>query len=199
LKKLGPFDQAPYLTKLMREARTPAEAMDTAATYGGLGGLLGLALGLAGTVSGSSAGSRVLAGIRGLALGAATGVAVSFLIVPAFFRFYEPNSELLVSALTHGAIWAAIGAACGLTLGLALPGRSLRLSAMLGGLIGGGLGTLVYEMASAVAFPLAEKEAFIPTLPTARLIAHLSVAGLVALGAALCVSGRPVRSSRSTT
>jgi hypothetical protein len=172
--------------------------LGAALAYGGLGGLLGLTLGVAGGLARRSSRGAIAAGLTGLVLGEALGLATTLLLL----RWYHAsrialtdenhNQDLGLALATHGGIWLAIGAAAGAALGLGLGGGRL-VRGIIGGILGAAIATVIYEFGGAIMFPLAET--FRPTAGTApaRLLAHLSVALCVstfALWAALHLSLR---------
>jgi hypothetical protein len=101
---------------------------------------------------------------------------------------------LLLPLLVHGGVWSAIGLAAGSAFGAGLGGRGRILHAALGGLSGAIAATLVIEVASALAFPLAKAHRPVSEAPGARLLACLGVASFVAAGAAR--GGRELEAKR---
>jgi hypothetical protein len=183
------------LSQLQPTTRTMsiADTRNAALAFGALGGLLGLALGAAGGLACRSLRAAGWAGLTGLVLGAAAGVGLAMLVGPWVFKlstrpdlpaWLDPEGMIL-PMLIHGAIWCAIGAAGGLALavGLGLGPRAMG-RAMLGGLLGAALATVIYEVAGAQFFPLAQTTNLIATSSWARLLARLLVTVLVAFGAA---------------
>ena len=166
-------------------------ARDRAATlaYGGLGMVLGLALGVAGGLVRRSPTAAVAAGLAGLVLGAAAGAGATRVSLPYYHAARaaahdeDKTNDLALALMTHGAIWAAVGAAAGLALGLGLGGGGRIARAILGGILGACLAAGIYEFAGAIMFPT--HETFRPMAISAmpRLLAHLSVALWVAVGA----------------
>ena len=83
----------------------------------------------------------------------------SLLVLPYFFRNQDPHSQdLMLPLLTLGSICSAVGAAGGLAFGVGLGGRDRWMKSLLGGLLGAGLGTVVYEVVGALAFPADKTE-----------------------------------------
>jgi hypothetical protein len=110
----------------------------------------------------------------------------SRVLIPVFFRNVDDQAaDLILPLLTHGGMWCPIGAAAGLAFGVGLGGRGRAPRAALGGLLGAGVGTMVYEAAGALLFPLAKTVLPISLSAGARLLAHLAVAVPAALCAAV--------------
>ncbi len=88
-----------------------ARIYSAAFTFATLGAILGLAMGLAGGLARRWLSAGAKAAIGGLVLGAAIAGCVSLILVPIFFKRYDPQSNSLVMPLlTHGAIWSTTGA-----------------------------------------------------------------------------------------
>ena len=158
-------------------------------SYGALGATLGLALGLVGGLARRSATTGLMAGILGLVLGGAAGAGVTQGLLPAYFHAWMTSEDHLSSNITmplliHGGIWTAAGLAAGLALGLGLGGWGRAVQAAIGGALGAVFGTFLYEFAGPFTFPNASTSDPIASERFARLLAHLSVAVFVALGAA---------------
>jgi hypothetical protein len=174
----------------IEEARAGDRAMKAAVTYraavafGALGASLGLALGLAGGIVHRSARSGLIGAALGATLGGAAGFLATWLLMPIYFRFYDPDrDDLLLASLIQGAIAAAIGAAGGASFGFGDRGRIPR--ALVGGLLGGVAGVLIYELAGALAFPLDQTTKPISATPGTRLLGRILVTCLAAVGAAI--------------
>jgi hypothetical protein len=169
--------------------------------YGALGGFLGLALGLIGGLAQRSVGLAVSAAAIGLLVGGAAGAGTTFGLLPSYFAAERASgdhfsSDITTPLLFHAAIWTAAGLAAGLALGLGLGGWRRAFQAGVGGALGAVLGTFVYEVIGPFAFPNAATSEPFATERLARLMAHLSIALLVALGAAwsaryLSAKGKP--------
>jgi hypothetical protein len=158
-------------------------------TYGGLGMLLGLGLGVAGGLVRRSATAAVAAGLAGLVLGAAAGAGATRAVLPYYHAARaaagdeNKTNDLALALMTHGAIWTAVGAAAGLALGLGLGGGGRIARAVIGGILAALLAAAIYEFAGAIIFPIAETFRPMAVAPAPRLLAHLSVALWVAVGA----------------
>ncbi|QDV34801.1 hypothetical protein [Tautonia plasticadhaerens] len=97
--------------------------------------------------------------------------------------------------LTHAGIAAAVGAAGGAALGVGLGlGRGVG-RAVVGGLVGAAGGAVLYDLAGALAFPVAGTSEPISAAVATRLLLHLFVAVSAAFGTARAASpaeaGRP--------
>jgi hypothetical protein len=161
-----------------------------AATFAVTGGFLGLALGLAGGIARRSASAGSGSAILGLLLGAAAPAVVAKVLLPIFFKRFNPSSnELMLSLLTVGAIWLSVGAAGGLAFGVALGGRGRWKATLVGGIAGAAVAAIVYEIAGALAFPAGKTDLPLATSLPARAMAHILVAILTAAGAVLSLRG----------
>jgi hypothetical protein len=206
----GTFAPPPELTSTVNFSLSPILAREKSAaniknatlTFGLLGAVLGVALGAAGGAARRSTRAGVVAGTVGLVLGGAVGAQTAWVLMPIAERNQVLVSESMFFVLMiHGGIWSAIGAAGGLAFGLGIGGRGRILRAMLGGLVGASLGTVVYDLLGAVAFPAAETGSSLSITWGTRLLAHLCVTVAAALGVALALdaqaprpgSSRPVR------
>jgi hypothetical protein len=167
-------------------ART--SGLNGALAFGGLGAFLGLALGLAGGLCRSSTKSALVGAIVGFVLGGLAGALPSFGLMPYQWKHRNDDpsgTQLLTPLLIHSGLWAGTGFAAGLAFGLATYGlKGTRIvEAALAGLVGAMLGTLVFELAGALAFPGARTANPFAETGQARLMARLCVALFVALGA----------------
>ena len=104
-----------------------ADTRNAALAFGLLGACLGGLFGLAGGLARWSASAMATAGLLGTILGLACGAALSFAVLPLFFRTAPiyPDYDLIFSMLMHGSIWGAAGAAAGLAFAVGL--REWRL------------------------------------------------------------------------
>jgi hypothetical protein len=178
--KIEAFPTPEGQVKVIRD-RTASAAV----SFAQQGAILGLALGLAGGLARRSPRAGLTAAALGLALGAAAAGGAALVLVSIYFRNESPEFDpLVLSLLTHAGIWSAAGAAAGLAFGVGLGGRVRAARAALGGLLGAVGGTLVYEMVGALAFPLAKTSQPVSETVVTRLLAHLAVAALVAVGTA---------------
>lgn len=176
-------------TKEMRRLKRDATTRTAMTSYGLLGGLLGLGLGLTGGRARSSWARGLTAGAVGLVAGWAAGAALSWKLVPMFFDAAAVGGEgfaddLTFPMLVHLGLWVSAGVAGGLGLGIGTGSWRQGVLAVLGGAAGAALGTVLSEFGSALAFPMAEANLPISTQSGSRLLAHMSVAVVAALGAA---------------
>ncbi len=188
--KIGGYQKQAMMSEIEGEASRIAERKKAAASFGLLGLVLGAGLGL---IGGWVAGSPVRAGLGavggGLA-GAAAGAGLSWAAVPLFFRYQDPETGLMVLAMTHAAIFIGIGGASGLGLGLGLGGASSIARALFGGLLGGFIGTIALETVNSLAFPLMRTFEPIASERTPRLVMYLCVAVCIGLLAGLATARR---------
>jgi hypothetical protein len=162
-----------------------ALVMSASATFTALGALVGLSLGLAGGLARRSAAAGAKAALLGCVVGAGATAAVSLLAVPYFFKNHDPQShDLTLPLLTLASIGSSIGAAGGLAFGIGIGGRDRWLKSLVGGLIGAALGTVIYEIVGAIAFPAARTHLPISETATTRAMLHILVAGYAGVGAA---------------
>ena len=189
--KLPPEIQASLTKRTMELKRRQGVSMDRAAAlaYGGLGMFLGLALGAAGGLVRRSPVAAIAAGLIGLVLGGAAGAGTTLALLPSYHAALaarqdeDKENNLSLALMTHGGIWVAVGAAAGLALGLGLGGLGRIARATIGGILGACLAAAIYEFAGAIVFPTAETFRPMAVAPAPRLLAHLSVALCVAVGA----------------
>ncbi len=98
---------------------------------------------------------------------------------------------MLLPILLLGGIWSAVGAAGGLAFGIGMGGRDRILLGALGGLVGAALGTILYEVLGAMAFPIAETGSPIAATSPTRLLGRVMVTLSAAAGAAIMIQGSP--------
>jgi hypothetical protein len=170
--------------------RAAADAKNAAVAFGLLGAALGIALGVAGGLAqGSSRAAGAAAAVGGL-LGAALGGGVAWALTILDYRIRDPSSHsLLLPLVLHGGIGAAVGAAGGLALALGHNSRAQAARAAAGGALGGALGAIVYEVVSALAFPLAETVQTIAVSWGPRLVDRLLIAIFASMAAGLAIGG----------
>jgi hypothetical protein len=177
-----------------RKGELKADTQNAALAFGLLGAILGLGLGITGGLveEASRTGRWAMAGLTGLAVGAALGVGASLALVPLFHqaRMANPLSlDLTIPMLVHAGIWAAVGAGGGLAFGIGSAGDRRRIArTTIGGLVGGALAAVAYETIGALAFPLADTPRPLSLTWGSRLLARLLVATLAAAGAAAVVT-----------
>jgi hypothetical protein len=167
-----------------------AEVKNVALSSGLFGALLGTFLGACGGLGRRSPAAARRAALIGLGAGAVAGTGMALVIVPRYFRWYlrlRPEG-LVPPLLMHGGIWGAIGAAGGLAFGLGLGGRGHAAKALLGGLLGALMGTALYEILGALAFPMSRTDHPVAAAWAPRLLARLLVATLAATATAMAVT-----------
>jgi len=167
-----------------------AEVKNVALSSGLFGALLGTALGACGGLGRRSRAAARRAALIGLGAGAVAGMGMALAIVPRYFRWYlrlRPEG-LVPPLLMHGGIWGAIGAAGGLAFGLGLGGRGHAARALLGGLLGALMGTALYEILGALAFPMSRTDHPVAADWAPRLLARLLVATLAAVATTMAVA-----------
>ncbi len=171
--------------------RRAAWDRSAALAYGSLGMLLGMVLGATGGQSRRSPRAAILGGVTGLILGGAAGAGTTLALVPSFHQARaaaseeDHNKDLGLALRTHGGIWLAVGAAAGLALGIGLGGGARMARAIVGGILGAVIGAAIYEFGGAILFPASQTFQPMAFEATPRLLAHLSVALCVAVGALL--------------
>ncbi len=154
--------------------------------YMAMGAIVPLSLGAAAGLARRSSRTAVLAAVSGAILGAGLGAGASSVVIPIFYKNWDPSSfDMALPLLTHGALWGSVGAAAGLAIGLGvgLGGGPAALKALFGGLFGALAATAIYEVAGAVAFPTSKTELPISNSLVTRAIAPMLVVALTAVGA----------------
>jgi hypothetical protein len=169
-------------------AKRGAQLFEAGLTFASLGAILGLALGLAGGAVRGPGSSGWIAPSVGAMLGGASGAAASLLILPVYYRLFDPDTnELIVGLATQMVIASCVGSAGGVAFGIGRGERGFAIRALVGGLLGAVAGVLVYQMAGAIAFPLDGTSTPIPVTTSARLFARLAVTILASAGVAMGV------------
>ena len=172
---------------LIRAAR--AHLTSSVYAFTSLGAILGLSLGLSGGLARRSVRAESTGALAGCVVGSIAGASVSLLVLPHFFKAYDPQSQdLVLPLLTLGSICSSVGAAAGLAFGIGLGARDHWLKSLVGGLIGAALATVVYEVVGAVAFPADKTELPISQTYATRAMLHVLVGSLTAVGSALGLS-----------
>ncbi len=176
--------------EVMRRLDT-ARIHSATASFAAMAGILGLAMGLSGGLMRRSASAGARAALLGLLLGAGAVAIGSLIIVPIFFRSYDPHStDLVLPLLTHGAIWLTAGASGGLALGWGLGGGRWK-NTLAGGVAGAAGATIIYEIVGAMAFPAGKTDLPLSMTMSTRAMAQLLVAILTAVGAVLALRLSP--------
>lgn len=189
-KTLGGYQKEAMDSRIQALARGAADRKRAAASFAWLGFVLAASLGWMGNRAASSTRSRIIGAVAGGAVGAATGAAVSWIAVPLFYRYQDPDSGLLVLFLTHAAIFGSVGAASGLALGLGMEDRSRLGPAILGGSLGALIGTMALEASNSLAFPLMRTFEPIASQGAARGLSYACVAVSTALASGLAAEWR---------
>ena len=101
---------------------------------------------------GGGPGGRRTAAVLGAAAGIAAAAIATWVSVPVFYRFVDPQMGVTAPIVTHMAIFGAIGEAGGLGLGLGVGGRGKAVNGLLGGLLGGIIGAVVYDLVASIVF-----------------------------------------------
>lgn len=151
---------------------------------GAFGALLGLAFGAAGGLAIRSSGKALRSAVLGAVLGAIAAGAAA-LVATRFFHQSRDliANELIASLLLHSAMWVAVALPASLAFSLGTGSRRLGIGrALLGGALGALIGTVVFEFAGAVVFPMDDTGEPISTTALSRLAARLCVALFTALG-----------------
>jgi hypothetical protein len=169
-----------------------AAARNGAVAFGVLGLFLGGCLGLAGGLTRRPR-FAVAAGGLGSVLGFAAGAGASLALLPVCLvsRVRYPHSDLVITILTHGAIWGLLGAVAGLAFAVGLGEKNLWVRALAAGFLGALVGAFAFDLIGVFAFPMAKTDDPISRTWVTRLMARLLVT--VATAAALSVV-LPVRS-----
>lgn len=172
------------ITGPTQETRRVAIAQTAALVYGAFGGLLGLGLGLAGGVTAGRTGSVKLAAAIGAAGGFAAGALAALAVLPPYLNWAGDSlGDPLPSLAMHCGLWVPLGAVVGLALGVGRCGFRRAAVFALGGALGAVVGTAIYEILGAVAFPLSETSDPVAGTWPARLLTFLLLAPAMALGA----------------
>jgi hypothetical protein len=180
----------PIQIQSLAMARHAAQGFEATIAFGSLGAVLGLALGLAGGCARGSARAALIAAIAGSILGGTAGAVMPSVLLPIYFRMYNPDREdMILAILIHGGNWSVIGAAAGAAFGIGLGDRGRALRALLGGLLGAIAGVLVYEVVGGLAFPLDGTSDPLSATWGTRLFARLAVTILASAGAAIGALG----------
>jgi hypothetical protein len=178
----------PALSPALAQEQRAANINNATLAFGLLGTIVGLTLGVAGGLARRSLKSGVMAGVIGLLAGGAVGAGVARALVPISEDYSQLLSDNLgYSLLIHGGIWSAVAAAGGLAFGLGIAGRGTIPRAILGAIVGALLGAAVYEVAGALAAPMAETSRPLSITSATRLFARLTTTIPMALGAVWAV------------
>jgi MFS family permease len=170
-----------------------ADAKNAGLAFAFLGTSLGVGLGVAGGLTRRSGRAATAAALLGLIVGAAAGAGMSLALLPPYNGYKaqhpdEASRDVILPLLVHAGIWSAVGASGGLAFGFGLGARRVLPRIVLGGIAGAALGTIVYELIGAVAFPAAQTTQFVSATGPTRLFARLAVTLLAAAGVAVAAS-----------
>jgi hypothetical protein len=173
-----------------------ADAKNAGLAFALLGIAVGGGLGVAGGLGRRSSRAALWAGLLGVALGAAAGAGMSLALLPLYNTYKvrhpdEASRDLVLPLLVHLGVWSVVGAAGGLTFGVGLGVRGVLPKVVFGGLVGAAVGTAVYELVGAAAFPAAKTAQFVSATWPTRLFARLAVTVAAALGVVLAVAEQP--------
>lgn len=167
-----------------------AAVRNASLTYSAQGAILGLAFGLAGASGNRRRAQGAIGTVFGLVAGMVAGLLVSHQAYRMFLRVMDPNSDdLIMPMLAHGLVWGIVGAIAGLAYGLGNGTGAVR--AGVGGLIGGVLAAGLFQVVGAVLFPSDETTHPLADATIPRLLAHASLALLVATVIGLTRPGTP--------
>ena len=175
-KSIGGYQKQAVTAQIQGEAMHVVEKKKAGFASGLMGLCLGVSLGLTGGLTRGTARTALTGATVGGLAGAALGGILSWIAIPLFFRFFDPESGFLILFLTHAEIFAGVGVAAGLALGLGLGDRRILARAIFGGLIGALLGTMAFESANALAFPLMRTFEPMPNEPIPRVLMYFCVA-----------------------
>jgi hypothetical protein len=167
-----------------------AAVRNGALTFGVLGLCLGGALGIAGGLAQRSPIATTRGGLLGAILGLALGAGLSLALLPWSLRLQNRYSDdelivLLISLVMHALIWGLVGASAGLAFAVGCEEPRLWTRAFVAGFFGAIVGTVAFELAGGLFFPLAATHQPIsetwPTRLLARLLVTLAVASALVL------------------
>jgi len=183
--KLDSYERSSVLSQIIREETPPTEAKNAALTYGLLGLALGGSLGLAGGLARRSPRAGVKAGLIGGMLGGATGAGAAWPMTYLFYHYLDPESGVALPLLIRSGILLPVGAAAGLAFGSGSGGRRSIIRGLLGGIAGAALGTMLFEVFNAAAFPLVRVTSPISGERLPRLLLIFCVTVFTSLGTAV--------------
>ncbi len=198
-KKISGYQKQNVTARIQGDAMRIVERRKAAASFGLLGLALGVCLGLAGGLAGGSPRTAVSGAVGGGIAGAAVGGGLSYAVVPLFYQYLDPEQGLLVLFFAHAVIFAGLGAAAGSGLGLGLANRSVLAGSIFGGMFGALIGTVAFETANSLAFPLMRTFEPIPSEWLPRMLIYLCVAAGTALLAGLAAGGPSRKPAASAT
>lgn len=187
-EKMGGYQQNAARAESESKAEQVRERKKASAVFGVLGLALGLALGLVGGLTAGAPAFGLARAAAGGLIGLVLAAGVSWIAIPIFFRFLDPESGgLLLVFMTHAEIFLTVGATAGLALGLGLGDKQAMVRALFGGLFGALIGTISLEIITALEFPMMRTFQPISSEPLPRLLAHVCVAVGASFVAALAV------------
>lgn len=185
--------QSVMMTSAKVMASTPATedtatVRNGAVAFGVLGLCLGGALGLAGGLARKSPRATIRGGLLGVVLGLALGVGVSLGALPWFVSQQNRYADddliiLLVSLVMHALLWGLLGAAAALAFAVGFEEPRLWGRVAFAGFFGAVVGTVAFELAGGLLFPLAATHQPVSETWPTRLLARL----VVALGTGIAI------------
>jgi hypothetical protein len=196
-KSLGTYEKENARAAASRAASNILERRKATVAYGLLGLALGAFLGLTGGLAGGSVRSSLGGAAAGGVTGALAGAGLSAVLVPVFFRLFDPERGLILFFLTDAGIFAGVGAAGGLALAWGSGNRRIIGRCLIGGLGGSLLGTFASVAIDSLAFPLMSMFQPMPAERAARVLAHLCVAAGTGLFAGLAAGAVSRKSAPS--
>ncbi len=188
-KKISGYEKQNVSARIHGDAAHVVERKKAAASFGLLGLALGVCLGLAGGLTAGSGKAAIVGAVGGGIAGSVVGGGLSYSVVPLFYQYFDPEQGLMILFFTHAAIFAGLGAAAGVGLGLGLVDRSALGGSLFGGMFGALVGTVAFETANSLAFPLMRTYDPISTEWLPRMLIYLCVAVGTALVAGLAAGG----------
>jgi hypothetical protein len=190
---------------LLRNLKLQMQKKKGAIAYGLLAGLAGVYLAVAGGLARRSFSDTPKAAIIALIVGAGLAVALAYWLVPWYFRWIDlaleadVNNDPARGFIIHLGIWISAAVAAGLGLGLASGEGEKVLPGIIGGLLGVALAAIIYESIGYAVFLSEDAASPVPGTSLTRLIAHMLVGVLVAVGAAWGSSGLSLSKKSKTT
>jgi len=178
-----------------RATEDTAATRNGALTFGLLGLCLGGGLGIAGGVARRSTRAALRGGLLGGVLGLALGAGLSLGLLPWFLSRQDQHSDddrivLIISLVMHALIWGLLGAAAGLAFAVGREKPRLWRQTSLAGFLGAVVGTVVFELAGGLFFPLAATHQPISETWQTRLMARFLVT-LATAGGLMLVLSKP--------
>ena len=177
-----------YAFQALNREKKAADTKNAGLVFGVSGFLMALAAGVGVGLAIGEPRRGLVVGLLGGLLNLALAVGASYALVPIWYQNRDQASaDLMLPLLTHGGIWVPLGIGTGLVTGLVCRTRGRdsapRLSlTILGGLIGAILGTVAFELAAGLLFPLDGTVRPISETSISRLFARLTLPLATAVG-----------------